>query len=111
MGELSPLKLWAKRLLRAFLYAFNVRSLLLCGVACLSVALSEYIGLTYNIEFSFIALGITFPLTFNSKSQYGAVFTSAAGHQKRHVSQSVHSPPPPPHTHPPPLHPANSHTP
>lgn len=57
----------AARLLRALLYAFNVRSLLLCAVSCLSVAVSAYIGLTYNVEFSFIALGITFPLTFNSE--------------------------------------------
>lgn len=55
------------RLLRAFLYAFNVRSLMLCLLSCISVALSQYLGLTYNVEFSFIALGITFPLTFNSE--------------------------------------------
>lgn len=58
---------WAQRLLRALLYAFNVRSLALCGLSCLSVAISQHIGMTYNVEFSFIALGITFPLTFNSK--------------------------------------------
>jgi len=64
---MDPWRLWAVRLLRAFLYAFNVRSLMLCLLSCISVALSQYIGLTYNVEFSFIALGITFPLTFNSK--------------------------------------------
>jgi hypothetical protein len=58
---------WFTRLFRAILYAFNIRSLGLCALSCLSVALSQYLGLTYNVEFSFIALGITFPLTFNSK--------------------------------------------
>ena len=111
MGELSPLKLWAKRLLRAFLYAFNVRSLLLCGVACLSVALSEYIGLTYNIEFSFIALGITFPLTFNSKSQWCCLHLSSWPPKTPCISIGAFTPPPPLLTPPPSLHPANSHTP
>jgi hypothetical protein len=64
---MSSWKQWSTRLLRAFLYAFNIRSLWLCALSCLSVAVSQYLGLTYNVEFSFVALGITFPLTFNSK--------------------------------------------
>lgn len=71
-GHTDAFRLWSKRLLRALLYAFNVRSVLLCAVACLSVAISQAIGLTYNLEFSFVALGITFPLTFNSESQQPA---------------------------------------
>lgn len=58
---------WAIRLSRALLYAFNIRSLGLSALALFSVVLAESLGLTYNVEFSFVALGITFPLTFNSK--------------------------------------------
>jgi hypothetical protein len=65
--RMSSWRQWSTRVLRATLYAFNIRSLWLCALSCLSVAVSQYLGLTYNVEFSFVALGITFPLTFNSK--------------------------------------------
>jgi hypothetical protein len=60
-------KQWALRLVWALIYAFNVNALLLIALSCGSVAASNWLGLTYNVEFSFIALGITFPLTFNSE--------------------------------------------
>lgn len=69
--SMTTVKQWALRRFRALIYAFNVKALLLCAIAVLSVAASQYVGLTYNVDFSFIALGITFPLTFNSESHEG----------------------------------------
>lgn len=67
MAKMSWLRcrLQALRMLRATIYIFNVRTLWLMLLSCTSVAVAKRLGLDYSLEFSFIALGITFPLTFN----------------------------------------------
>jgi hypothetical protein len=61
MAAHSTWNQWATRRGRALLFAFNVRALGLIALSCISVAVSSWLGLTYNIEFSFVALGACVP--------------------------------------------------
>lgn len=59
------MRLHLQRLLRATVYCFNIHTLVLCAISCLSCFVAARMNWSYRLEFSLMALGITIPLTFN----------------------------------------------
>jgi len=55
---------------RGLLYTFNLHTLALLALSCLSVAFCHRTGFAFNIDFSLVALGSTFPLVFAIQSAF-----------------------------------------
>jgi hypothetical protein len=62
-GVALQLRLWMRRYLQAFVYVLNIYTLLLAAVACAAVHMCLVNSWSYNVEFSLISLGLTFPVT------------------------------------------------
>eukprot|EP00882_Tetradesmus_deserticola_P025750 GHRQ01028311.1.p1 GENE.GHRQ01028311.1~~GHRQ01028311.1.p1 ORF type:complete len:355 (+),score=109.23 GHRQ01028311.1:157-1221(+) len=59
------MRLHLVRVLRATVYCFNIHTLVLCAISCMSCYVAMRMNWSYRLEFSLMALGITIPLTFN----------------------------------------------
>ncbi len=54
----------ATRYLRAIVYLFNLHTLIMLCISLLSVFVCLRFGITWNMDFSLVAVGTVFPLTF-----------------------------------------------
>lgn len=59
-----------RRYIRALLYTFNVHTMLLSLVACVAVYLSDKYNFRYNMDFTLVATGTTFPLVFTIQQAF-----------------------------------------
>jgi hypothetical protein len=59
-----------RRLAAAFAYVFNIHAIVLGIVASICVYLCHTFRFTYQLEFAFVSLGVTFPLTFAIAQQF-----------------------------------------
>ncbi|GLC38965.1 hypothetical protein PLESTB_000466300 [Pleodorina starrii] len=66
----GSLGLQGRRYLRALAYIFNVHTLVLMTVACGSVALCYQLNFRYNMDFTLVSTGTTFPLVFGIQQAF-----------------------------------------
>ena len=59
-----PWKTLMRRTIRACAYTFNIHTLIVLCLACLSVYVCYSLDFRYNMDFTMVALGTTFPITF-----------------------------------------------
>ncbi|GFR41041.1 hypothetical protein Agub_g1474, partial [Astrephomene gubernaculifera] len=62
--------LTVRRYLRALAYIFNVHTLLLMAAACISVWACYTYNFRYNMDFTLVATGTTFPLVFTIQQAF-----------------------------------------
>ena len=59
-----------RRIASAIAYVFNVHAIAVGVVASICVFLCHHFNFSYQLEFAFVSLGITFPLTFAIAQQF-----------------------------------------
>lgn len=80
------------RYFRALLFLLNLRALMLAGLGCLAVYFCDRWGLQFNMDFTLVATGTTFPLVFTIQQSFtrweagSSLLYSCAGADTRHAA-------------------------